>query len=232
MNVPRRDFLRSGLLLGSGALLSTLTLTSRATAADMPAATVSDIWEIFRTRRSVRKFRPDPVPDADIEKMVAAAAMAPSSGGQQPCRFLVIRDRERIEQMQEACVKRALAYYDRQGGKPEARAEAEKGFRNRNSGYFTAPAFIVVLTDNNSRYPSYAHWDGPLAAGYLLLAARALGYGTVFITDSIPDEVTREVLRIPERYSRVCITPVGIPVEWPAPHAAPNTGDLVAYDQM
>ena len=152
--------------------------------------------------------------------MVAAAATAPSSGGKQPCRFLVVRDRERINQLKEACVQRALDRYDRQGGKPEARAETEKGFRDRIAGYFTAPAYIVVLTDNNAPYPSYAHWDGPLAAGYLLLAARALGYGTVFITDSIPDEVTREVLRIPDRYTRVCITPVGIPVEWPAAHAA------------
>jgi len=54
-----------------------------------------------------------------------------------------------------------------------------------------------------------------MAAGFLMLAARALGYGTVFITDAIPDQVTKEVLRIPDRYTRVCITPLGIPVEWP-----------------
>jgi hypothetical protein len=35
------------------------------------------------------------------------------------------------------------------------------------------------------------------------------------MTDSIPDDVTRKVLNIPDRYNRVCITPVGIPVEWP-----------------
>jgi nitroreductase len=52
--------------------------------------------------------------------------------------------------------------------------------------------------------------DGPLAAGYLLLAARALGYGTVYVTDSIRGDFTRKVLNIPDRYNRVCITPVGI----------------------
>lgn len=228
MNIPRRSFLRSSLLLGSGALLTTLTAGA---AAAEPPATETDFWAVIRSRRSVRKFRPDPVPDADIEKMVAAAATAPSSGGQRPWRFLIVRDRARIDQMREACVKRALARYDQGGGKPEGRAEAESGFRNRIGGYFSAPAFIVVLTDNQSRYPSYAHWDGPLAAGYLLLAARALGYGTVFITDSIPDEVTREVLRIPDRYTRVCITPVGVPVEWPAPHAASDAGEFVVYDK-
>jgi nitroreductase len=49
-----------------------------------------------------------------------------------------------------------------------------------------------------------------------MLAARALGYGTVFITDAIPESVTNEVLQIPDHYTRVCITPLGIPVKWPA----------------
>jgi nitroreductase len=81
--------------------------------------------------------------------------------------------------------------------------------------YLSAPVYVVVLTDDESRYPTYNHWDGPLAAGYLMLAARALGYGTVFATDSIPEPVTREVLNIPERYTRVCITPIGVPEAWP-----------------
>lgn len=41
------------------------------------------------------------------------------------------------------------------------------------------------------------------------------GYGTVFATDSVPDQVTREVLRIPESYSLVCLTPIGVPESWP-----------------
>jgi nitroreductase len=56
-----------------------------------------------------------------------------------------------------------------------------------------------------------------------MLAARALGYGTVFITDSIPDEITRRILDIPDRYSRVCITPVGVPDSWPD---SPSKKDL------
>ena len=98
-------------------------------------------------------------------------------------------------------------------------AELEKKLKETEerytTGYLSAPAFIVVLTDGKSTYPSYNHHDGPLAAGYLMLAARALGYGTVYITDAISEEVTRKAFNIPEQYTRVCITPVGIPVEWP-----------------
>ncbi len=86
-----------------------------------------------------------------------------------------------------------------------------------------------MLTDNNSQYPDYNHWDGPLAAGYLMLAARALGYGTVFITDVSPDQVAREVLRIPDRYTRVCITPQGVPVAWPDPPPKKKLEEFIAY---
>ena len=90
--------------------------------------------------------------------------------------------------------------------------ETEKRY---SEGYFTAPAFIVILTDQECKYPSYTPHDGPLAAGYLLLAARALGYGSVYITDAIPEEATQKAFNIPDKYKRVCITPIGVPVEWP-----------------
>jgi len=71
-----------------------------------------------------------------------------------------------------------------------------------------------------------------MAAGFLMLAARALGYGTVFITDAIPDQVTKEVLRIPDRYTRVCITPLGIPVEWPDSPPKKKLEEFIAYDTL
>ena len=119
MNLPRRDFLRSSALLGSGLLFSSFVTTT--VAAENSAASDSDIWNVFKKRRSVRRFRPDAVPEQDIEKMIEAASMAPSSGNQQPWKFLVIRDKDKINQLKEACVKEALARYDKRGEKPEAR---------------------------------------------------------------------------------------------------------------
>jgi len=146
---------------------------------------------------------------------VDAARLAPCSGNQQPWKFLIVREPARIDQLREGCVALRLRQRLARGTGPETPAEFERGLRQRLAGYFSAPAYIVVLTDNQSQYPDYNHWDGPLAAGYLMLAARALGYGTVFITDVIPDAVTRSVLGIPDRYTRVCITPVGVPEAWP-----------------
>jgi nitroreductase len=192
----------------------------------------SNIWDVFKTRRSVRAFTPDSVPEADIVKIIDAARMAPTAGNQQPWKFLVIRDKNKINQMMEKCIAENMSRYDPANKQKMMKEDFEKMVRTRMGNYFSAPVYIVVLTDNNSMYPEYNHWDGPLAAGYLMLAARALGYGTVFITDAIPDKVTKEVLQIPDQYTRVCITPVGVPVEWPAMPPKKNLNDFIVYEKF
>ncbi len=149
--------------------------------------------------------------------------MAPTSGNQQPWKFLVITDKKKIEALKTEKLKETEAYLkdiQKLGGE-DLKAQLKKSEEQLDKGYLSAPAYIVVLTDNNSRYSSYNHWDGPLAAGYLMLAARALGYGTVHITDSFSEELTKRVFNIPDQYTRVCFTPVGVPVEWPAKEKKP-----------
>ncbi|MHC4533150.1 MAG: nitroreductase family protein [Planctomycetota bacterium] len=225
----RRTFLKSGVLVGSTTLFSSLTLTTDAKGA---TSTEASIWQIFPKRRSVRKYKPDAVPEKDILRILDAARSAPTSGNQQPWKFVVIQDKDKINQLKEACIKAALAMFDERKSKTQTREQFENRYRSMMSGYFSAPVYIVVLTDNNSKYPTYNHWDGPLAAGYLMLAARALGYGTVHITDSIPESVTKEVLRIPDHYTRVCITPVGIPVEWPDSPPKKKLKEFIAYESL
>ena len=163
-------------------------------------------FETVRTRRSVRRFLPTEIPEEDLLDILDAARLAPTSGNQQPWKFLVVRDRGLIEALKERCIERSLSI--RRGRGMPTQGQTEQEIRESFEGYFSAPVYVVVLTDGESRYPAYNHWDGPLAAGHLMLAARALGYGTVFVTDSIPEDVTRAVLGIPRRYSRVCITPL------------------------
>jgi nitroreductase len=196
------------------------------------AKQMPDIWDVFQNRRSVRKFLPDSIPQKDILRILNAARMAPTSGNQQPWIFLVIRDRKTIDKMMEACINEASARYDANNSKETKEQFSERVRKTYSAGYFSAPVFIVVLTDNNSKYSDYNHWDGPLAAGYLMLAARALGYGTVFITDAISETVTTKVLQIPERYTRVCITPLGIPSEWPATPEKKNLDEMISFEKI
>ncbi len=172
-----------------------------------------DFFDVVRSRRSVRKFKPDPVPEEHLRQILDAARLAPTSGNQQPWKFLVVKDRVLLDGLKDTCVERSLAARRARSG--ELTPEQIESVAQYYAEYLSAPVYVVVLTDNESRYPTYNHWDGPLAAGYLMLAARALGYGTVFCTDSIPDEITRQVFEIPDRYTRVCITPIGVPEAWP-----------------
>jgi len=210
--------------------METVTAATPAAAAslsDQTAVRKDNIWEVFQSRRSVRKFKSEAVPEDDILKIIGAARTAPTSGNQQPWKFLVVRDTDKINRMKDACLKRSL---DRLTA--DQRRQNEDRIKSRLNDYFSAPVYIVILTDNNSLYPGYNHWDGPLAAGYLMLAARALGYGTVFITDAVPDEVTKDVLQIPDRYARVCLTPLGVPVEWPASPEKKKLEEFIAFEAL
>jgi len=53
-----------------------------------------DTLDAIHTRRSIRKYRDEPVPDELVERILAAAMMAPSARNGQPWQFVVIRDRE------------------------------------------------------------------------------------------------------------------------------------------
>ncbi len=192
----------------------------------------SNIWDVFQNRRSVRNFKQDSIPVSDIVKIIDAARMAPTSGNQQPWKFLVIRDKNKINEMMNACIKRASDRIEKSNQTDEQKSKSKETITKRFTDYFSAPVYIVVLTDNESKYPDYNHWDGPLVAGYLMLAARALGYGTVFITDAIPESVTKEVLQIPDQYTRVCITPLGIPAEWPTTPDKKKLDEFIVYEKF
>jgi nitroreductase len=227
----RRHFLKTGMVLGAGAAMSGLPVAG--TPAETLGTVVPSLFDVIHSRRSVRSYLPTPVPDEHIIQICDAARMAPTSGNQQPWKFLVVRRRAKIDELMEACKEAGrTAFKARQKPSEEDLAKFEERIKTYFDKLAAAPVFIVVLVDMQSKYPSYNRYDGPLAAGFLMLAARALGYGTVFFTDSIPDRVTREVFHIPDRYQRVCITPIGVPAEWPATPAKKELADMMVYESF
>ena len=218
----RRDFMKWTIAAGGPLAIG---------AAQHPALGQElSFFETVRSRRSVRRYLATPVPDEHLREILDAARLAPTAGNQQPWKFLVVRERGSIDRMREACIERSLEARREQGVTvTDVMAES---IRQSYQGYFSALVYVVVLTDNESQYPAYNHWDGPLAAGYLMLAARALGYGTVFITDSIPADVTKEVLSIPDRYTRVCITPIGVPESWPDSPEKKELDEFIVYERF
>ncbi len=189
--------------------------------------------DIFKKRRSVRKFKPTLIPDEHIMKILDAARSAPTSGNQQPWKFLVIQDREKLNKLKAECVSAALERAKKRDPVDPVKLESlRKRYTENLTGYLSAPVFILVLTDKNSRYPSYNKWDGPLAAGYLILAARALGYGTVYTTDSFPADITKKVFAVPDNFEQICCIPVGVPESWPNSPPKKPLQEFVVFEKL
>jgi nitroreductase len=190
-------------------------------------------FETVAGRRSVRSFKSDMVSDAHLLMILEAARMAASSGNQQPWKFLVIREQKKRDALKQDCLEQGMARIQA-GAEPDAARNQEKvkKLRQYYDTIFTAPLFVVILVDRQSAYPDYNRFDGPMAAANLFLAARALGYGTAFYTDTISAETTRRVLRIPDRYEQVCITPIGVPGEWPKTPAKKELSEFVVYESF
>jgi nitroreductase len=70
------------------------------------SASTADLFEIIRTTRSMRRLKPDPVPNQLIRKILEAGVCAPSGGNMQRWRFLVIRD-PKVKETVGALYKRA-----------------------------------------------------------------------------------------------------------------------------
>jgi nitroreductase len=224
---------KNGFGKSIGALLMVLMLNALGFSTEVQAPksqkeSIDFMFYVFQNRRSVRKFKSTPVPEEHLLKILDAARCAPTSGNQQPWKFLVIRSREKLDLLKTKCIKKSMERArTRQNPVPE---ETKKRITQYFTDYLSAPVYVVVLTDNNSKYPTYNIHDGPLAAGYLMLAARALGYGTVYATDSIPVDLTKEVFNIPDHYTRVCITPIGVPEKWPVKKGKKKLADFIVYD--
>ena len=172
--------------------------------------------EIMKRRRSVRKFLPVPIPVDVLERIAAAGTFAPSSGNGQPCRFLVIDDKDIIQSL---ITSSADVLFEE---KPDE--NAKQRFLASSRRYEKASAIILVLEDNESPYPEYSVHDCPLAAANIILLATSYGYGSTYLTDSICPDGIRRAISLPERYTPYCAIAIGVPDEIPhSPKKKPMT---------
>ena len=149
-----------------------------------------DIYEIMRTRRSVRKYRPDPIPQEVLMRVLDAARIAPSGSNRQPTRFIVVQDEETKAKLVPLCHDQAFVA--------------------------TAPALICAV-GRNINY-NRGEWMGDcamivdvvIAVDHLTLAARAEGLGTCWI-GSFNNAKLKEFFRFPEDVNVVALTPLGYP---------------------
>ena len=101
------------------------------------------VLDAIRSRRSVRRFTGEPVPDEVVRRMAEAAAVAPSGGGRRLCRMHAIRRRETLAAMREAAERKIAALRDRVKS-PRAREQYD-GYSDHFTGFDAAPIVIAVL---------------------------------------------------------------------------------------
>jgi nitroreductase len=140
-----------------------------------------DAIAAIERRTSVRRFRPDPVPRATIERLLDAAVRAPNHKLTEPWRFAVLvgSAKARLADLQAA--HRAKRFDD--PASPEARTAVDKKRRET----LDTPAVIVVLcavsSDELTREEDYG--AAMMATQNLLIAAESLGLGTYLRTGGI-----------------------------------------------
>ncbi len=191
------------------------------------------LYEIFKQRRSVRNFKPDPIPESHIMRMIDIARTAPTAGNQQPWKFMVIEDQKKIDHLKTECIESSVERARQRGETDEEKLNLlRQRMKESYDGYCSAPVMIIVLTDSKSKYPDYNEKDGVIAAGYLLIAARSLGYGSVFTTDSFPEMLVKKVFDIPERFQQICVIPIGVPEDWPDSPDKKSLDEFIVVDHF
>ncbi len=191
------------------------------------------LFKTIKERRTVRKYKPTPVPDEHIRKILDAARYAPTAGNQQPWKFLVIRDRGKLDHLKKQALLWYIDLYQSKKIPSEeelesTRAAVEEVLEN----VLSAPVYVGVLVDTKANYPDYVIHDGPLAAGYLMIAARALGYGTGYFTSFFPEEQMKQFFDIPDQYKLICFTPIGIPDQWPESPPKKELEEMVVFESF
>lgn len=191
------------------------------------------LGETMFTQRAIRRFRPEPIPDADLEDILQAAIRAPNGGNTQPWHFLVIRDPDLRAKFAEL-YREAWWAKRRDAGimGPDDIPPGKNSMRSamRLADQIGQAPVIVLLC-------ATAHGAGPLAsvipsAQNLLLAATAFGIGgTITTLHADVDERVHELLGIPESAQVVYCLPLGYPRGTFGPVQRKPLSEVCSYDK-
>ena len=199
------------------------------------------LFEAIYSARSLRRFKPDPVPEELITKILDAAIRAPSSGNAQNWAFVVVRDpdqRQKLGIIYRKASDIAEAIYTARGRPPHLTEQQFARLMGTGAHLWQhmgeAPVLLLPCGGRPPLPPRDAlpadiatRWEDEVAYAdrirgasiypavqNIILACRALGLGTVITTNHIrcEDEV-KAVLGIPEDVSTFALMPIGWPLD-------------------
>lgn len=189
-----------------------------------------DLAAVIRGRRSVRRYRPDPVPRELLAELLELAAWAPSAGNRQSWQFTVVSSGQVLARMAAAVRARWEGILEANRGHGFA-AEFEK-YSATFSWFDRAPAAVVFSAREADGIQRQMLGDAATAAGggatsaamaaqTFMLAAHARGLGSCCLTAPLAAaKELGESIGLKRRQEIVCLVAVGWPAE--APPAPPR----------
>jgi nitroreductase len=164
--------------------------------------------DAINNRRSIRRFKPDPVEDEKVEKVLEAARQAPSWANTQCWRFIVVRDVNMIHRL-------ADTGFGVGGSMPNRATEAMR----------VAPVAIVACAELGKAGCSYREPREPVTdKGDWFMFDTALAMQNMVLAAT--------VLGVPEGYKVVSMTPLGYPDEDPKPRPRKELAEIVFHDRF
>ena len=183
--------------------------------------------DLVRHRRTIRRFKPDPVPHECIDKIIEAARWAPSGYNMQPWDFVVVRDKK----LKDTIVGWVSDYHKlimkTEGARESWQRVPRRPSHDPEMDYRIAPVFILVLGDTrtNRGLPTAMRYDAErlrtifvssLANAYLYmsLAATTLGLASEWVSSvatAYPHCLVKGLLNIPSDYEIYDMMALGYP---------------------
>ena len=165
-----------------------------------------DFFELIQARYSVRAYKPDPVEDGTLQRILEAARLAPTAANRQPFQIIVLKTAGRQAELRPI--------YPRDWFLQAPLLLCACGI----------PAQNWVRRDGKN----YNDVDVTIAMDHLILAAASLGLGTCWIAAFDPS-AARQILRLPEGIEPIAFTPLGYPADSPRPKQRKPLSELVRY---
>ncbi len=190
----------------------------------------------LQTRRSVRRFKPDPIADSALERILTSATHAPSAHNRQPWRFIVVTTsvvKQRLADKMSAAFESALI------ADGLATEEIEKQITRSRTRILAAPVIIVLCLDPSelNQHPDQkrkkaeyimAVQSVAAATNQLLLAAHAEGLGGVWVCSPLfAPEAVRDALELNESWEPQGMCFVGYAENTPQPRERKELKDIV-----
>ena len=188
---------------------------------------VKSLFDVFRDRRSIRKYKTGPVAEKDLDQIIEAARLAPSGTNRQPWRFVLLSNGHEKQKIAGAVIQpfvlEAPAVFvcclDRRAYTKGLVEKRMKELVQMNviseeaAGYIYKRKMPEKVDD--VVIPAGAYVDLGIAVEHMALAAESLGLGSCWVRLFNPKQV-HEALGLPEQVEVVALLPVGYPAETPS----------------